>query len=68
MAVVKEKLKAIAHAVSAIEKQFGKGSIMCLGDDSVDRQIEVVPTGSLGLGAKATLIVDVVPDRITASG
>ena len=34
---------------SAIEKQFGKGAIMRLGKDPIDREVHVVPTGSLGL-------------------
>ncbi|MBN2358656.1 MAG: recombinase RecA [Deltaproteobacteria bacterium] len=52
MSALKEKLKAIAQAVSAIEKQFGKGSIMCLGDDEgIDRRVAVIPTGSIGLDA-----------------
>ena len=47
---VQDKKKALELAVSSIEKQFGKGSIMRLGDeDKVDRTIEVIPTGSLGL-------------------
>ncbi len=33
------KRKAIESAVSAIEKQFGKGSILSMGDDSVDKEI-----------------------------
>jgi recombination protein RecA len=41
--------KAIDLAVSAIEKQFGKGAIMRLGEDSAIPQVRVVPTGSLGL-------------------
>ena len=50
MSHLQDKLKAIASAVSAIEKQFGKGSIMCLGDEDAARQdIEVIPTGSLSL-------------------
>ena len=44
----KEKLKAVANAVGAIEKQFGKGSIMSLGTGEV-AEIGVIPTGSLGL-------------------
>lgn len=45
-----EKLKALDVAVSAIEKQFGKGSIMRMGENhSVVPSIEVVPTGSMGL-------------------
>jgi recombination protein RecA len=41
--------KALAAALSQIEKQFGKGSIMRLGEAEVARDIEVVSTGSLGL-------------------
>ncbi len=45
-----EKLKALELAVSTIEKQFGKGSIMKLGTgDSLVKDIEVIPTGSLSL-------------------
>ncbi|MCC7485778.1 MAG: recombinase RecA [Burkholderiales bacterium] len=43
------KAKALAAALSQIEKQFGKGSIMRLGESDVSRDIQVVPTGSLGL-------------------
>src|SRR5512134_1542886 len=43
------KMRALAAALSQIEKQFGKGSIMRLGDGEVARDIEVVSTGSLGL-------------------
>src|SRR5574337_1358149 len=41
--------KALAAALSQIEKQFGKGSVMRLGDHSASRDVEVVSTGSLGL-------------------
>jgi protein RecA len=41
--------KAIDLAVSTIEKQFGKGSIMRLGEDMAAPEVKVVPTGSLGL-------------------
>jgi recombination protein RecA len=41
--------KAIDLALGAIEKQFGKGAIMRLGKDSIEREVQVVPTGSLGL-------------------
>jgi len=44
-----EKQKALAAALSQIEKQFGKGSIMRLGDGEVEQDIQVVSTGSLGL-------------------
>lgn len=43
------KNKALAAALAQIEKQFGKGSIMRLGDNEVIRDIQVVSTGSLGL-------------------
>jgi recombination protein RecA len=43
------KTKALAAALSQIEKQFGKGSIMRLGEAEVARDIQVVSTGSLGL-------------------
>jgi recombination protein RecA len=41
--------KALAAALGQIEKQFGKGSVMRLGDSSVARDVSVVSTGSLGL-------------------
>ena len=43
------KTKALAAALAQIEKQFGKGSIMKMGDGSVYNDIQVVSTGSLGL-------------------
>src|SRR5688500_19947115 len=43
------KAKALQAALSQIEKQFGKGSIMRMGDAEVEKGIEVVSTGSLGL-------------------
>jgi recombination protein RecA len=43
------KAKALAAALSQIEKQFGKGAIMKMGDKDVEKGIEVVSTGSLGL-------------------
>jgi recombination protein RecA len=43
------KSKALSAALSQIEKQFGKGSIMRLGESPISRDIEVVSTGSLGL-------------------
>ncbi|MBB4842621.1 recombination protein RecA [Paucibacter oligotrophus] len=44
-----EKAKALQAALSQIEKQFGKGSIMRLGEGEVIEDIQVVSTGSLGL-------------------
>ena len=43
------KSKALAAALSQIEKQFGKGSIMKMGDGSLYEDLQVVSTGSLGL-------------------
>ncbi len=45
-----EKLKALQAAMSKIEKDYGKGSIMKMGDESIEG-IEVIPTGSIGLNA-----------------
>ncbi|HEX2518000.1 MAG TPA: recombinase RecA [Castellaniella sp.] len=44
-----ERARALAAALSQIEKQFGKGSIMRYGDNQVEHDIQVVSTGSLGL-------------------
>jgi recombination protein RecA len=43
-----EKLKALESTLGNIEKAYGKGSIMKLGDDAVEK-IEAIPTGSIGL-------------------
>ena len=45
-----EKLKALQAAMDKIEKSFGKGSIMKMGDDQV-QEVEVIPTGSIALNA-----------------
>ena len=45
-----EKLKALQAAMSKIEKDFGKGSIMKLGDEHIEN-VEVIPTGSISLNA-----------------
>ena len=44
-----ERLKALSTAIADIEKHFGKGSIMKLGDKSENTSLDVVPTGSLSL-------------------
>ena len=44
-----KKKQALDIALGQIEKQFGKGSIMRMGDGSVDREVRAVSTGSLGL-------------------
>jgi len=41
--------KALAAALGQIEKQFGKGAVMRMGDDNAARNIEVISTGSLTL-------------------
>ena len=45
----KEKDKALENALAQIERQFGKGSIMKLGEAAANMQIEVIPTGSISL-------------------
>ena len=47
--VKEEKMKALDAALVQIEKSFGKGSVMKLGDSGANMNIEVVPTGSLSL-------------------
>ncbi len=44
-----DKLKALDAAISQIEKQYGKGSIMKLGDESAKMNVETIPTGALSL-------------------
>jgi recombination protein RecA len=48
MSTIKEKMKSVATAIAAIEKQFGKGAIMPLAGGDV-AEVSVVPTGSVGL-------------------
>lgn len=45
-----EKLKALQAAMAKIEKDFGRGSVMRMGDEQVE-DVEVIPTGSLALNA-----------------
>ncbi len=44
-----ERIKALDAALAHIEKQYGKGSVMKLGDSASNMNIEVIPTGSLSL-------------------
>ena len=44
-----EKQQALEAALAQIEKQFGKGSVMKLGDKGANMQIETIPTGCLSL-------------------
>lgn len=49
MLMDENKQKALSAALSQIEKQFGKGSVMRMGDAPANRDLEVIPTGSLSL-------------------
>jgi len=49
MALEASKQKAIDLAMAQIEKQFGKGSIMKLGEQAAKMQVEIIPTGSVAL-------------------
>src|SRR5258705_11174008 len=49
MSKLTDKLKAIAAAIGAIEKQFGKGAVMRLGEAEMSQPVATIPTGSLGL-------------------
>ena len=49
MSKLTEKMKALGQAIAGIEKQYGKGSIMRLGDGMEPAPVAVVPTGSIGL-------------------
>ena len=49
MANNEEKLRALEAALGQIEKQYGKGSVMKLGDSQANMNVETVPTGSLSL-------------------
>ena len=46
---LKEKLQMLGRVISSIEKQFGKGSVMRMGDSGAARDIEAISTGSIGL-------------------
>ena len=43
----KEKTKALDLALQQIEKQFGKGAIMKLGEESAQVAVEIIPSGSI---------------------
>ena len=47
--VNEDKMKALDAAISNIEKQFGKGSVMKLGESTANLNVECIPTGSLSL-------------------
>ena len=45
-----QKMKALQEAMAKIEKSFGKGAIMRMGEETIEN-VEVIPTGSIGLNA-----------------
>ncbi len=49
MTTQEDKLKALDAAIAQIEKQYGKGSVMRLGDPDIQMDVETIPTGSLSL-------------------
>jgi len=49
MSNIDDKKKALALVLDKLDKTYGKGTVMTLGDDAVDTTIEVIPSGSLGL-------------------
>ncbi|MBC7792842.1 MAG: recombinase RecA, partial [Clostridia bacterium] len=44
-----EKMKVVKEAIAAIEKQFGKGAIMRLGENDLGEPVQVIPSGSIGV-------------------
>ena len=44
-----EKMRALRGVIAAVEKQFGKGAVMTLGDDEDPEPVSTIPTGSLAL-------------------
>lgn len=49
MANSDDKMRALDAALGQIEKQYGKGAVMKLGDNGTNMNVETVPTGSLSL-------------------
>ena len=63
-----DKLKALDAALTQIEKAYGKGSVMKLGDSGANMNIETVPTGSLSLDIALGLGPQGTCDRDLRSG
>ena len=70
-----EKLRALDAAIAHIEKQYGKGAVMKLGDPASQMNVETIPTGSLSLdialglgGIPKRLPIDHVRRRCPAAG
>jgi recombination protein RecA len=49
MSNIEDKKKALALVLDKLDKTYGKGTVMTLGDSAIDTTIEVIPSGSLGL-------------------
>ena len=49
--IAKEKLKALQLTMDRMDKVYGKGAVMRMGDEAIDKDIEVIPTGSLSIDA-----------------
>ena len=49
MSNIDDKKKALALVLDKLDKTYGKGTVMTLGDESIDNTVEVIPSGSLGL-------------------
>ena len=63
MSTIEDKKQALALVLEKLDKTYGKGTVMTLGDASVDTSIEVIPSGSLGLDL--ALGVNAAPESIT---
>ena len=59
-----DKMKALDAAISNIEKQFGKGSVMKLGDSATNMNVECIPTGSLSLDIALGLGVECLREEL----
>ena len=58
-----EKQKALEAALGQIEKHYGKGSVMKLGESGANMQVETVPTGSLSLDiALGVRVPPIIPE------
>ena len=49
MSTIEDKKKALALVLEKLDKTYGKGTVMTLGDSPVYDTIEVIPSGSLGI-------------------
>ena len=54
-----DKLRALDAALGQIEKQYGKGAVMKLGDSAANMNVETIPTGSLSLDIALHMVAEV---------